>query len=745
MIGVLPLLFLFASRTLAGMGEWMKYTDIKSVVGIAVKGTTLWASTRGGLFRLNLPDTSFVTFTNSEGLTNNNLTAIAIDDEGKIWIGTSSGAIDIYDSETGQWKRIRDIVLSDRTKKGITGIYPRRDSIYISAEFGVSLFLRDRFEFRETYSKFGSFPSSIRVNSFLIADGKLWAATPSGLAFADANSTNLASPTSWSTHTVATGLPSNNVNAVLAFDGSIYAATDGGLVRLISSRWERIAALSGRRVSQLAQLANQLYAVVDREVYSITANGTVSSVGPSLPGAVNVVSSDPSGNLLVGVENNGVGFLKGSSWSLKFPDGPGSNLFISVKVDTAGVLWSATGTNGRGTGFSSFDPTAGSGPQWKNYNTRSNPELRTNDYYKVSIGIGNSKWVSSWGEGVARVARSGSLTVFGRENAGLVGIPENPNFIVIGDVVADRRGNTWMTVRSAANGNVLAVFRPDSTWFFLRNGYNPNVTLLTSLAIDPFDTKWVVSQDPLRPGLLYLNDGGTLTNFNDDVWNILTTTDGLSSDNITDLLVDEDGQVWVGTDLGLNIILNPRSPKGNVRRVFIAREQYVNDIAVDPLGNKWVATKEGVFVLSTDGTRLLNQYSVSNTEGKLIGDDVRAIAFDDRRGIVYFGTENGLSSLTTTAMAPLETFVELSLYPNPFRPPRDQLLNIDGLVRNSGIKILSIDGRLVREFASPGGRIAFWDGRDAAGTFVSSGIYVVVAISENGEEVTRGKVAVVRE
>jgi len=226
---------------------------------------------------------------------------------------------------------------------------------------------------------------------------------------------------------------------------------------------------------------------------------------------------------------------------------------------------------------------------------------------------------------------------------------------------------------------------------------------------------------------------------------VLTTADGLSSDNITDLLVDEDGQVWVGTDLGLNIILNPRSPKGNIRRVFIAREQYVNDIAVDPLGNKWVGTKEGVFVLSTDGTQLLNQYSVSNTDGKLISDDVRAIAFDDRRGIVYFGTENGLSSLTTTAMAPLETFVELSLYPNPFRLPRDQLLNIDGLVRNSGIKILSIDGRLVREFASPGGRIAFWDGRDAAGTFVSSGIYLVVAISENGEEVTRGKVAVVRE
>ncbi len=260
-----------------------------------------------------------------------------------------------------------------------------------------------------------------------------------------------------------------------------------------------------------------------------------------------------------------------------------------------------------------------------------------------------------------------------------------------------------------------------------------------------FDTKWIVSEDASLRGLLYLNDGGTLTNTNDDVWSILTNADGLSSSNITRVIVDRDGEVWVGTDLGVNIIVNPRNPRGqNIRRVFIAREQYVNDIAIDPIGNKWVGTKEGVFVLSPDGTSLLAQYTVGNTDGKLIDNDVRAVAFDEKRGIAYVGTENGLSSLTTTAVAPVENFDELLISPNPFRLPNSRTLQIDGLVRDSNIKVLTIDGRVVREFSAPGGRIAFWDGRDEGGTLVPSGVYLIVAFSENGDQLTKGKVAVLK-
>jgi ligand-binding sensor domain-containing protein len=740
------ILFTVCSTALADIGQWKNYTDMKGVVGIARSGNALWAATHGGLFRYSLDDGSFTTLTNSEGLASNDLTAVLADNEGKIWTGASNGAIDIYDPNNQTWQHVIDILLSDKTVKGIASFALLGDSVYVASDFGVSLFIRSRNEFRETYSKFGSFPSSIRVNSLLVASGRLWVATSSGIASADLTNPNLSAPTAWTTVTTAQGIPSNTVNALALFGGTIYAGTDAGLARLGQPSWESVNSLGARQITVLSQIGGHLYAAALKDLYSIGMDGVAALVGTSLPANINALADDGSGAVVVGVEEYGLAFLSGSTWSFQYPNGPTSNLFISLKVDSTGVLWGASGFNGQGTGFYSFDNSASYGKQWTNYNVTTNPELKFNDYYKVSLGVNNSKWISSWGNGVARVDAKGAVTVFDTSTAGFVGILGHPDFVVIGDVVPDLRGNTWMTVRSASNGNVIAVFRPDSTWFFLQNGLNSGVTLLTSMAIDLFDTKWIVSEDASLPGLLYFNDRGTLTNPNDDVWSVLTVDNGLASSTITRVLVDRDGSVWVGTDLGLDIIVNPGNPKADqaIRRVYIAFDQYINDIAIDPVGNKWVGTKEGVFVLSSDATSLIAQYTVENTGGTLIDNDVRAVAFDDKRGIAYFGTEKGLSSLTTTALAPVESFGELLVSPNPFSLPSTRDLQIDGLVRDSDIKVVTIDGRLVRELSSPGGRVAFWDGRDETGKFVPSGIYIIVASSPDGEQVAKGKVAVLR-
>jgi flagellar hook assembly protein FlgD len=66
------------------------------------------------------------------------------------------------------------------------------------------------------------------------------------------------------------------------------------------------------------------------------------------------------------------------------------------------------------------------------------------------------------------------------------------------------------------------------------------------------------------------------------------------------------------------------------------------------------------------------------------------------------------------------------------------------LIRNSSIKIISISGNLIREIQSPGGKIAFWDGKDASGNTVPTGIYIIVAYDEEANNVTTSKVAVIR-
>ncbi|MEK7250690.1 MAG: hypothetical protein AAB209_09735, partial [Bacteroidota bacterium] len=171
----------------------------------------------------------------------------------------------------------------------------------------------------------------------------------------------------------------------------------------------------------------------------------------------------------------------------------------------------------------------------------------------------------------------------------------------------------------------------------------------------------------------------------------------------------------------------------------------INAIAVDPLNQKWAATNEGAILLSRDGTQTIAQYNVANTNGKIIDNEIKDIAIDPKTGTVYFATFYGLASLTTTSVEPKQDFDQLTISPNPYRIPNPKPVIIDGLVQNSKIKILTIDGHVIRELQTPGGRIGFWDGKDEAGKDVASGIYLVIAYSETEKDkVGKGKVAVLR-
>ncbi len=177
--------------------------------------------------------------------------------------------------------------------------------------------------------------------------------------------------------------------------------------------------------------------------------------------------------------------------------------------------------------------------------------------------------------------------------------------------------------------------------------------------------------------------------------------------------------------------------------IFTLRQQSINDIAVDPLNQKWVATNQGLLFVNSDGSRLLAAYDSKNSP--ILSDIITSVAIDENAGIVYVGTEKGLTSFQTPFTKPKEAFDELFIYPNPYVvTDGSNFLTIDGLVRDSEIKIITIDGKLVAEFSSPGGRTAFWDGRDDNGNLINSGIYIVVAIDSGGNNTITGKVAVFR-
>lgn len=765
---VCGLLVLVTTTLLAeGIGEWKNYTDMKSVRRATRSGISIWAATSGGMFRLAGDQTTFNQWRNSEGLRDNDLTSILVDEEGLIWTGTESGIVHAYDPEKTTWNYVTDIAISDKPSRRINALIASGDSILIATDFGLSVFSKYRFEFRDTFLKFGSFPSQSKVQTVILTKdrGEVWVGTPSGLAFASLASPNLSAPESWRVFTTAEGLQSNNVEAIGTIRSvpqsaqlSVVVGTDLGLAILTDSL-SLAPFLSGsvgsQRIVDLhsSPASDRLTIGTPRQVYRYDMGGQVIQVGSATPFEITSVFTDAEDSTWVSMVNGGVARWDGSAWQQFFPNGPNSNLFTNILVTGGGSLWAGSGIDGSGRGFYKYD-----GKTWTNFGRTTNPELAFSDlpsfddWYRVSKGCAGELWVSSWGRGLTRVDENQSVQVFNTQD-GFIGIPVDPNFVVCGDVLCSRSGTIWTTVLDAANGKSIAVRGSDGAWSFLRLRVGgQTITTLTGrnvrngFQVDPFGQMWLVAQDSRFSGLVYFTEVDTGNGEVDATGRTITVSDGLTSSTVTNIAFDRDGDLWVGADQGITIIAEPRSPKSPnaIAPFHPLREQYINTIAVDALNNKWVGTKEGVFYLSPDGTQIIGQLTVNNTEGKLIDNDVKSIAIDGSSGVVYFGTEHGLASLRTVAVEPSPSFLELSVAPNPYIIPSAGNLSIDGLVAEASIKILSVDGSVVHEFRSPGGRVAFWDGKNAEGRYVSTGVYFVVAASADGNDLATAKVAVVR-
>jgi len=418
---------------------------------------------------------------------------------------------------------------------------------------------------------------------------------------------------------------------------------------------------------------------------------------------------------------------------------------MGLNVDQDGVLWVGSGNDRSGVGIYKYDGNA-----WTNYNIQNTPQLPGNTYFNVFTASDNSKYLGSWGFGFLRI-KDDQMQVFDAFNTDIAGTPEFPDlYIVISGLGEDSRNNLWILNYWAANRKTLSMITPDSTWYHFTIPAAQNAVLQRQhfLAIDQYDTKWWCSQDLSKTGLFYFNENKTYDDPSDDRSGFLNKSNGLNDNFVTSVVVDRRSDVWVGTSFGINIISNTNtalssSPQFRISSVFALRQQSINCIAVDPLNQKWVGTNQGLLLVNSDGSQLIATFDSKNSP--LLADEIRSIAIDENSGRIYVGTDAGLTSFDTPSIKPVDNFSELLIYPSPFIiDGRNTFLTIDGLIRDSNIKILNISGKLVNEFSSPGGRIAFWDGRNSEGEFVHTGVYLIVAFDKEGNSVTTNKVAVLR-
>lgn len=128
----------------------------------------------------------------------------------------------------------------------------------------------------------------------------------------------------------------------------------------------------------------------------------------------------------------------------------------------------------------------------------------------------------------------------------------------------------------------------------------------------------------------------------DIVFEHLTEKDGLSSENVTDMLRDRDGFLWFSTSFGINRYDGQRFEVFHHNRMDSTTllNNFVTAICEDPKGNIWGATEDGIFCYEKAKGTFRNYRSWD----KSIYPRINAI-YCDRKGIIWAGSEFGLVKL----------------------------------------------------------------------------------------------------
>lgn len=772
---VLAALACVAAPARAQDGTWTAYTSMQEVREVDAGPARVWAATSGGVFGYDVVTGEIERYTVVEGLHSVDTRTLAVDDaRAVVWVGYADGVLDRLDPASGAVVRYRDIERARQfASRGINRILVEGDSLLIATEFGVVVFDAVRGEVRDAYTRFGSFAAAIPAYDVLrtTLDGMagLWVATAEGVAHAPLDAPNLQDPSAWDNETA--GFPSGGrtVRALAVHRDRLYVGTEQDLWERTPTGYVRLF-VSSNGVRKLVAADGRLYGTERFRLAIVDGEGSWS--WPPIPGYENPqgLAVGPQGALWLG---DALGGLLEVSWApgqqevavdrVVIPDGPAETQFTDLDQAADGTLW-VGGFTGSTSGFHRRTPDG----VWTAYTGVTRAELDGRSrYIMVHAAADGSGWAGSEGDGLARVLPDGTVEVYDQANSSLQPAAGTSDFVIVGGLDSDADGNLWVTTRGA--GNPLHVRRPDGSWTplppYVGDGLTSRATAYGRILVDGYDQKWIVLHDENNfrriKGLLVADTGQDPGSPSDDAFRVFlekgAAGQGLPGVEVTSVVEDREGLVWIGTDSGIAFVVNtgdvarstasrPIWPPWSDRSQgsFVLFGLHVNDLAVDPANRLWVATREGAWLIEAAeaGYALVAHFTAENSP--LFSDEVLSVLVDDRTGEVFFATDQGMVSYAGDAIAPAPSARDLFVYPNPFRPSEGSgMVTIEGLVEQTDVRIVTPGGIVVASIAARGGRVR-WDGRDRDGHPVPSGMYLVVAVAEGGEGTAYGRLAVIR-
>lgn len=730
--------------------NWEAYTSMYEVNSLTEDNDKVYVATNGGVYFADLVSGEIEQFTNVNGLSRTESKYITHHIQSdKVFVGYNDGVFDIYSND--EWTPIFDIFNAGFVRPNINHIEVQDNIAYISGGFGLVVFNHTENVTIEDVKRIADFNPGTEVRTIKIHEGKIWIATTSGVAYTDLDG-SLANRSDWKTIVPESNFNSSDIIDIEWVGDSLYATSGDYIYSWNGEFLIPVFNYDIKEILGLSQKNSELYFYKEKEIIKYSNNSQILFNNE----LINNIQFDNSSDDIFIASVAGVQIVKSDTTISISPNTPTSNGFADIYIDKEGTLWAGTGRVGsneeRNRGLMSLKDGL-----WNYYNRTNLPKFDENRVIKINELSNGVITASTYGGGLYLIPPESPENIehLTYDNSPLVSFNAVGSFTVIGDVFEDDRGNVWIVNwGNSGTGPLFVVRTPSGTYETLFNCGGSTKRTYFKTAIDFTGTKWVGSSgtdvklmsSEVSVGLAYYNEMGTLSDKSDDVCGLLTVNNSdLNSNLQTAVTFDKQGTLWLGSEGGVNRIINPTTVMNNGTPIIInvraLANQNVREIIVDALDNKWIATADGLYVIDPDGEEIL--FSINKDNSPLPTNSLFTLEYDENSGKVFIGTEKGMYSVQTSAIKPLPTY-NLKVYPQPYDATKSGRLTIEGLAENSDLRILTVDGELVKSI-KVNSRTTTWDGRNENGDKASTGVYLLYAVSSTNESTEVLKFAIVNE
>ncbi|MBI9055369.1 MAG: SpoIIE family protein phosphatase [Bacteroidales bacterium] len=574
----------------------------------------LWLASESGISKFD--GVNFHNYTSEDGLAEGGIKAIIKDPKGNIWMGHKSGKITLYNGKDFQIHPIGEQLTVE-----ITSFLYDTDNILWITTLGDGLIkLENPFELdpnKLIFEQFKGKQLGDRVFSGTIAkNNTVFFITEAGIKKYNKkeNSFEGFAPKGLSRYFQITDMHEDK-------KGDIWFGTfHGGLFRYMKDK-DEFKIYDAKRDGLADNWISTIAEDSQGNIWVGTWGGGISKFSESGIKTFNnsngladlkiwKIKEDVEGNILIGTNEHGLSVFKGEKFeSFSKKDGLIDQNIWSVVQDKGGKYWFGTSK-----GISIYNPKAGrKGIQFAHYNNATN-SIGDDIRYLKNDNNGNI-WIGTEDNGVNMYNyKSGRFEFnpiinryFSRTNSVTALDVDSENQLWVGTLSGiiyyeiDNQKSEFLSQINGLNGSDISAIYADSKdriWVGINNGKGLNLIIgdsITKIELEGIVTPKCMIED--KEGNIWIGTQtkGVLVYNGNEIIKTITENDGLLSNLINQLNVDDNNNVYVGTSRGLNKI----DTKGYVRTYteksgFTGIEAKENASYKDKDGNLWFGTVKGV-------------------------------------------------------------------------------------------------------------------------------------------------------